>query len=64
LANLSIAILPWVTRLGQTANNSVFVHPNVAESDDQSDMTTKDELPDCEQNAAMNIDNLLEKINL
>jgi hypothetical protein len=42
----------------------VFVHPNVAESDDQSDMTTKDELPDCEQNAAMNIDNLLEKINL
>ena len=48
-----------IALLSANQNEEIFSCINY----DQSDMTTKDELPDCEQNAAMNIDNLLEKIN-
>ena len=47
------------------ANNSVFVPSTFTESDDQSDNDDdEDELPDCEQNEAVKIDNLLKKISL
>ncbi len=51
--------------LSQTANNFVFVPQIVDETDDQSDHDDdEDELRDCEQNEAVKIDNLLEKISL